>query len=212
MRKTTKIFTMLLVAIMMCGMFVTSASAATTQKSAVLKRSEKDTEALTDAGEYYGWFATTKIKSQSATKVVTSVKLANRKYIFNITQTTQKTGASIQTKFRINKKNYVLTSIKMSLKKYAIGADKRQILEDKANLAADTLAKYAIKMGWQVAETTNYKNGIAICTHTYKNNKYTFSSTVRAQRKGGTIVVSYTRDSSKSTAGKIKSWLKNYKA
>lgn len=213
MKKTTRTLVVLLAAIMLFGMFTpTTAFAASNNSSAVMKRSTKDTKALVDAGEYYGWSAEVRTKSETPSKVVTSIRLYNGKnYIFNVTQTTQLKSSSIHTKYKIGGKNYVLAGIKISLKKYASGAGKRAVLEDKVNIAADTLAKYARKMGWSITEKTNYKNGVATCKHTYRNSKYQFTAVVKGQRKSGKIVLSYLRDGRASNAKAIKTWLKNYK-
>ena len=211
MRKTTKTLVMLLTVVMMLGAFSTTAFAATNNSSAVMKRSTKDTQALVNAGEYYGWSAEVKTKSQTPSTIVTSIRLFNGKnYIFNVTQTTQKKGSSIATKYNIGGKNYVLAGIKASLKRYASGAGKRAVLEDKVNIAADTLAKYARKMGWTVTDKTSYKSGVATCKHIYQNGKYKFTAVVKGVRKSGKIALSYTRDGRSSNKKAVKAWLKTY--
>ena len=211
MKKTTRTLVMLLTVVMMLGVFSTPAFAATNTNSAAMKRSTKDTQALVDAGEYYGWSADVKTKSQTPSKIVTTIRLFNGKnYIFNVTQTTQKKGSSIATKYNIGGKNYVLAGIKASLKRYASGAGKRAVLEDKVNIAADALAKYARKMGWTVTDKNGYKNGAATCKHTYRNGKYQFTAVVKGVRKSGKIMLSYTRDRRSSSKKAIKAWLKTY--
>lgn len=211
MKKTTRTLAVLLVAIVMFGAFTTTAFAATSNGNAVSKRSQKDTTALVNAGEYYGWSADVKMKSQTPSKVVKSIRLFNGKnYIFNVTQTTQKKGSSITTKYNIGGKNYVLAGIKASLKRYASGIGKRAVLEDKVNIAADALAKYARKMGWTVTDKNAYKNGVATCKHTYRNGMYQFTAVVKGVRKSGKIMLRYTRDRRSSSKKAIKAWLKTY--
>ncbi len=213
MKKTITVIASMLLAVFVALGSVNVAYAAAPNSDPVKSRSTQQTRALVNAGEYYGWTADVKGKSETPGKIVTSITLRNSsRYVFRVTQTTQRKGGSIKTTFKIGGAAYPLEGIKRSLKNYANPADKKAFLEDKANIAAEKLAKYAKKMNWTVSEKTSYKSGVARCTHTYKNGKYTFKAVTIAKRQGGKYVISYTRDGSTSTAKAIKSWLKTYKS
>ena len=213
MKKAITVVVSMLLAVFVTLSSVSVAYAATPNSDPVKSRSTQQTRTLVNAGEYYGWTADVKGKSETPGKIVTSITLRNSsRYAFRVTQTTQRKGSSIKATFKIGGTVYPLNGIKNSLKKYANPADKKAFLEDKANIAAEKLAKYAKKMNWAVSEKTSYKSGVARCTHTYKNGKYTFKAVTIAKRQGGKYVISYTRDGSASTAKAIKSWLKTYKS
>lgn len=179
--------------------------------STVSQRSEQDTTRLTNLGEAYGWTSTVKQKTASSSKVVTSIKLRNSKYLFDVTQVTKKEGTTIKTTYKVHDKAYVYEGMKISLKKYAISADVKQLYKDKAAIKADSLESYAKKYGWKVTEKITYKNGTGICTQTYSNAKYTFKSQTITKRKGDAVAVSYTRNGASSNAKSIKDWLKTYR-
>lgn len=209
MKKTTRIIAVVLTIILSCCMFVTPAFAAT--NSPLKQRSTEYTNALVNAGAYYGWNSERKTVSETARKIVTSVKLKNSKWSMTVTQTTAISSGRISNSYAIGGSTYSLSGIKKTLKKYAVGTDKRDALKDQAAIYATKLSDYATKRGWQTSFTNSYKNKKARQTVTFTNSKYKFKATVVCYRKSGKIVTSYLRDGKSSSAKAIKSWLAAYK-
>jgi len=212
MKKTIKVTTLTLaLTLAMTWLFSTNAFAAA--KSSIQKRADKQTAALTNYGDFYGWTPTVRVTNNTVSKVVKRITLRNSKYVFDITQTTKKSGSSIATTFKVHGSKYSLNGIKLSLKKYAVKADFKSRLEDRAGLKADELMRKASKNQWTVTQATSiYKGGVAAVEQLVVNSKYQFKMTVSAVRKGGKIVLSYTRNGKACKAADIEDWLVNYKA
>lgn len=209
MKKTARIFAALMTIILSCCMFVTPAFAATS--SPLKQRSTEYTNALVNAGAYYGWNSEQNAVSETARKIVTSIKLKNSKWSMTVTQTTAMSSGRISNSYAIGGTTYSLTNIKKTLKKYAVGTDKRNALKDQAAIYATKLSEYATKRGWKTSFKSSYKNKKAKQVVTFENGKYRFNATVTCFRKSGKIAVSYLRQGKTSTAKAIKNWLAKYK-
>ena len=130
MKKTITVVVSMLFAVFVALSSVSVAYAATPNSDPVKSRSTQQTRTLVNAGEYYGWTADVKGKSETPSKIVTSITLRNSsRYVFHVTQTTQRKGSSIKTTFKIGGTVYPLNGIKNSLKKYANPADKKPSLK-----------------------------------------------------------------------------------
>ena len=210
MKKITRVT--VVVCLMMLAVFAFSTSAFAAAKSAVQTKADKETNSLTNYGEYWGWTKTVTVKTNTTNKVVKEIKLVNTKYNFLIDQTTQKSGGQIVTVFKIKGAVYSATGIKKSLKQYSVKNDRRTVVEDKAGLLADSLMTTATKNNWTVAERkTSYKSGIATVEQKFQNSKYQFTATVKVTRKSGKLQVSYLRSGKACKKSDITSWLKTYK-
>ena len=211
-KKITRNSLLVLAIVVLMGVFATPVHAAPANTSPIQNRHEKDLTALTDAAEYHGWFADTKLKPATSSKFVTIATLRNSKWRMTVTVTTTQKNGRIGTTYKINKQAYTLNGIKTTLKKYAVSADIRAMLEDKAAIKAEALKKYAEKCGWSVTQGESYKKGKATNKLTFSNSKYKFAAIVTCMRKNGKIATNYLRENKASSAKAIKSWLKQYKA
>ena len=92
MKKTIAVIISMLLAVFVMSSSVSVAYAAEAPNSDPVKaRSTQQTKLLTNAGEYYGWSAGVKPKSETPGKIVTSITLRNSsRYVFRVTQTTQR--------------------------------------------------------------------------------------------------------------------------
>lgn len=102
MKKTITVVVSMLLAVFVALSSISVAYAATPNSDPVKSRSTQQTRTLVNAGEYYGWTADVKGKSETPSKIATSITLRNSsRYVFHVTQTTQRKGSSIKTTFKI---------------------------------------------------------------------------------------------------------------
>lgn len=177
-------------------------------KTALETRSEQMTNQIVNNANYYGWTVSgKKVTSRSASKIVTAMKIANSKKLFNqLKQVTTKN----KTVFQYRGKNYTLEGMTIAFRQYAVGADIKKILRQKATAKLNEIIKYASKYRWRITKKMQVGTNSAIARAYVVNKRYSFWGGVTVARKNGKFVYTYQRYGASSTLGKIKDWLKRY--
>ena len=206
-RTITRCLVASLVAIVMvCSLSTVTAFASTS----LSQKAQKAEKALVNAAEYYGWTVDEMSKSNAGNKSVIVVNIRNSKHVFGNVRVT---ATSKKVYYRYKGKNHTLRDWKLGLKKYAVKADKKAVVKNKTKTAIDKLKSYATKRGWTVKSISNsYKSGKSVRIVRIKNEMFSKTVTVTAQRKKGKVAVSYKLGKSKSSAKAIKKWLNDKRA
>lgn len=204
-RTITRCLVALMAIVMICSM-----STPVFASSSLTQKAQKAEKALVNAAEFYGWTTDEVTKSNTSNKSIVTVNIHNSKHAFNSVKVTA-TGKKVV--YRYKGKNYTLADWKLGLKNYAVKADKKAVVKNKTKAAIDKLKTYATKRGWTVKNVSNsYKSGKSVRVVRIKNEMFSKTVTVIAQRTKGKVAVSYKLGKSKSSAKAIKKWLNDKRA
>lgn len=209
MKKSFSIAMLLIV----LSIILTPVQAQAAKKSAVQKKADAATKDITSYANYYGWEVTAKVKKVSKTQVTKSIRMEKTGNIYYAyTQVTKKSGSKYSTTFTSKKVKYTASEVKSGLKKWSTSKDVKTLLQNRAKAKVTSLVTYGKKFGFTAKSSTKATTKKATTTVTFSHSKAKATATVTVARNKKSPKISYKLAGKKSSAKKIKAWLKSNKA